>query len=226
MLRLWRVGLYAEASACIDQPPPTKTAFSIAGHFASIEDHRRDQRRLHSLSDILSVAICAVVAGADGWEDIAAFGQAKQAWFEERLKHKHGTPSSDAIRRVIARIDPAEFEHCFLSWVGSLTKKIGGAVIFIDGKTFRGCYDKDDSKATLHTVSAWANRQRLVLAQRKVDGKSNEIKAIPALLEVLDVPGCIVTLDAMGTQVAIAGARSQVWQRLLIFTFLCSRPTL
>ena len=180
------------------------TDFSIADHFASIEDHRRDQGKLHRLSDLLTIAICAVVGGAEGWQDIAAFGQAKQAWFDERLKLKHGTPSADTIRRVIARIDPAEFEKCFATWVGSLTKKIGGEVIAIDGKTFRGCYDKDDPKATLHTVSAWANTQRLVLAQRKVDSKSNEITAIPALLEVLDVAGCIVTLDAMGTQVAIA----------------------
>ena len=180
------------------------TDFSIADHFAPIEDHRRDQGKLHRLSDILTIAICAVVAGAEGWEDIAAFGQAKQAWFEERLTLKHGTPSADTIRRVIARIDPAEFERCFLSWVGRLTKKIDGEVIAIDGKTFRGCYDKDDPKATLHTVSAWANTQGLVLAQRKVDSKSNEITAIPALLEVLDVAGCIVTLDAMGTQVTIA----------------------
>lgn len=180
------------------------TDSSIAHHFATIEDHRRDQGKLHRLSDILTIAICAVVGGAEGWDDIAAFAQAKQAWFEQRLKLKHGTPSSDTIRRVIARIDPAAFERCFLSWVATVTEKIDGEVIAIDGKTFRGCYDKDDPKATLHTVSAWANTQRLVLAQRKVDSKSNEITAIPALLEVLDVAGCIVTLDAMGTQAAIA----------------------
>ncbi len=180
------------------------TKLNIADHFASIEDHRRDQGKLHRLSDILTIAICAVVGGAEGWDDIAAFAQAKQAWFEKRLKLKHGTPSSDTIRRVIAHIDPAVFERCFLSWVRSVTEKIDGEVIAIDGKTFRGCYDKDDPKATLHTVSAWANTQRLVLAQGKVDGKSNEITAIPALLDVLDVVGCIVTIDAMGTQVAIA----------------------
>ena len=180
------------------------TAFGIADHFACIEDHRRDQGKLHRLSDILTIAICAVVAGAEGWDDIAAFGHAKQAWFTQRLKLKHGMPSADTIRRVIARIDPAAFEHCFLSWVSTLTKKITGEVVALDGKTHRGSYDKDDPKARLHTVSAWANTQRLVLAQRKVDGKSNEITAIPALLEVLDVAGCIVTLDAMGTQVAIA----------------------
>ena len=128
------------------------TKLNIADHFANIEDHRRDQGKLHRLSDILTIAICAVVGGAEGWDDIAAFAQAKQAWFEERLKLKHGTPSADTIRRVIAHIDPAEFECCFLSWVGSVTEKIDGEVIAIDGKTFRGCYDKDDPKATLHTV--------------------------------------------------------------------------
>ena len=131
MRRIGGVGSYAEASVCIDpfqhHPPwPSSTWPTI---FASIEDHRRDQGKLHRLSDILTIALCAVVGGAEGWDDIAAFAQAKQAWFEERLKRKHGTPSSDTIRRVIARIDPTEFERCFLSWVRSVTEKIDGEVI-------------------------------------------------------------------------------------------------
>lgn len=179
-----------------------KDATCIAAHFDAIEDPRRDRGKLHKLNDILIIAICATIGGAEGWDDIAAFGRAKQDWFEQRLDLEHGIPSADTFRRVIALIKPRHFAQCFLCWVNAVVQDLGGDRIAIDGKTLKGSYDHP--KAAIHMVSAWANEHRLVLAQEKVDQKTNEITAIPALLEVLDLEGCIVTLDAMGTQREIA----------------------
>ena len=150
------------------------------------------------------MALCAVVAGADGWDDIATFAQAKADWLGQRLDLTHGTPSGDTFRRVLAALSPEAFAQGFVRWVEAVAQKTTGEVIAIDGKTLRRSYEKDDPKAALHMISAWACQQRLALAQENVDDKSNEITAIPALLEVLDLEGCIVTLDAMGTQTDIA----------------------
>lgn len=178
---------------------------SILAHFSILQDPRRnDWNILHPLSDIVTIALCAVLSGAEGWRDIATFGKAKQAWFTQRLKLEQGIPSPDTFRRVIAAIDPAVFADCFLSWVNAVVGKLGGGVVAIDGKTLRGSYDKDDPKAALHLVSAWADSANMILAQYKVDSKTNEITAIPTLLKVLDVEGCLVTIDAMGCQREIA----------------------
>lgn len=144
------------------------------------------------------------MTGSDGWDDIAIFAQAWQPWLTERLGLTHGAPSADTIRRVVAAIEPEAFERGFARWVEGVATKTDGEVVAIDGKSLRRSYDKDDPRAMLHMVSAWASSQRLVLAQQAVDAKSNEITAIPALLSVLDVRGCIVTIDAMGTQTEIA----------------------
>jgi len=176
----------------------------IAEHFDHIEDHRRAQGQRHRLDHILTIALCAVVSGSDGWDDAAAFAQAFEPWLTERLGLEHGVPSADTIRRVVSTISPVAFERGFARWVEGVAKKTAGEVVAIDGKSLRRSYDKDDPKAMLHMVSAWASGQRLVLAQQVVDAKSNEITAIPALLGVLDVRGCIVTIDAMGTQTDIA----------------------
>jgi predicted transposase YbfD/YdcC len=176
----------------------------IAEHFDHIEDPRRAQGRRHRLDHILTIALCAVVSGSDGWDDVAVFAQAFEPWLTERLGIKHGVPSADTIRRVVSTISPQAFERGFARWVEGVAKKTAGEVVAIDGKALRRSYDKDDPKAMLHMVSAWASAQRLVLAQQAVDAKSNEITAIPALLDVLDVRGCIITIDAMGTQTDIA----------------------
>ena len=178
---------------------------SILAHFSLLEDPRRnDWNTLHPLSNIVTIALCAVISGAEGWHDIAIFGKAKEPWFSQRLKLEHGIPSADTFRRVISSIDPAVFAECFLSWVNAVVGKLGGGVVAIDGKTLRGSYDKDDPKAALHLVSAWADSANMILAQYKVDQKTNEITAIPTLLKVLDLEGCLVTIDAMGCQHEIA----------------------
>lgn len=173
-------------------------------HFDHLDDPRRDQGKRHRLDHLLVMALCAVVAGADGWDDIATFARAKADWLGQRLDLTHGTPSGDTFRRVLAALSPEAFAQGFVRWVEAVAQKTTGEVIAIDGKTLRRSYEKDDPKAALHIISAWACQQRLVLAQEKVSDKSNEITAIPALLEVLDLKGCIVTLDAMGTQTEIA----------------------
>jgi len=176
----------------------------IADHFDHLTDPRRAQGRLHRLDHILTIALCAVVSGADGWDDIAAFADACKPWLAERLKLRHGVPSADTIRRVMSALSPQAFERGFARWVETVATRTAGEIVAIDGKTLRRSYDTDDPRAMLHMVSAWASSQQIVLAQQAVSAKSNEITAIPSLLGVLDVRGCIVTLDAMGTQTAIA----------------------
>ncbi|BCL39960.1 ISAs1 family transposase [Nostoc sp. MS1] len=146
----------------------------------------------------------AVIAGAEGWEDIEEYGISKQEWLKTFLQIPFGIPSPDTFRRVFERINPKEFEQCFREWVQSLIEKLGVEVVAIDGKTHRGSYDRESQLKALHTVSAWSSEHRLVLGQTKVTEKSNEITAIPALLEMLDISGCIITIDAMGTQKSIA----------------------
>jgi len=174
---------------------------SILAHFSLIEDPRRNHwNTLHGLYDILTIALCAVLGGADGWDDIADFGRSKHAFFTDKLNLEHGLPSSDTFRRVLASIDPECFATCFLSWIEAAVGELGGDFVGIDGKTLRGSYEKDDPKAAIHMVSAWAHANRMILAQYKVESKSNEITAIPKLLEMLDLTGCLVTIDAMGCQ--------------------------
>jgi predicted transposase YbfD/YdcC len=173
-------------------------------NFIGIKDPRVDRTKLHLLSDIISIAVLAVIAGAQGWEDIEEYGLNKQAWLETFLELPFGIPSPDTFRRVFERIDPKELEKSFQRWVQSLVEKLGLEVVAIDGKTHRGSYDRKSELKALHTVGAWASEHRLVLGQTKVNCKSNEITAIPALLEMLDLSGCIITIDAMGTQTAIA----------------------
>jgi predicted transposase YbfD/YdcC len=152
----------------------------------------------------LVIAICAVIAGADNWEDVAAFGQAKIDWFKTFLELPNGIPSHDTFNRVFARLDPQQFQDSFLRWMSAVSEVIGGQVIAIDGKVLRRSHDRGTGKAAIDMVSAWATANRLVLGQVKVDEKSNEITAIPQLLAALEVSGCIVTIDAIGCQTEIA----------------------
>jgi len=176
----------------------------LTKHFAQLTDPRRGTLRYHKFMDIIVIAICAVTCGADDYEAIAEFGRAKVEWFQTFLELPNGIPAHDTFWRVFEALNPEQFQHCFLRWMAGVRKAIGKEVIALDGKRLRRSYAKEDDKAAIHMVSAWATANRLVLGQQKVDAKSNEITAIPELLRALDLQGCIVTIDAMGCQTAIA----------------------
>lgn len=183
---------------------PKQPLGPLATSFASLLDPRVERTKHHQLLDIVLIAICAVVCGAEGWVEVAAFGRAKKKWLKRFLALPHGIPSHDTFGRVFAALDAAEFQRCFLEWVQAVNVLTAGQVVAIDGKTLRRSHDQRQGKAALHLVSAWATANRLVLGQVAVDAKSNEITAIPELLRLLDLKGCIVTIDAAGTQTAIA----------------------
>jgi predicted transposase YbfD/YdcC len=176
---------------------------SLQSIFETIEDPRIERTKRHDLLNIILIAILGVLCGADGWVDIESFGKTKEPWLKSFLELPNGIPSHDTFGRVFARIAPKQFEECFLQWVRSVQEKLSG-VIALDGKTLRRSHDASNGKKALHLVSAWAVDNRLVLGQVSVDEKSNEITAIPELLRLLALEGCIVTIDAMGTQRAIA----------------------
>ncbi len=180
------------------------TPGNLLEHFADLTDPRVERTKLHQLLDILVMAMCATICGAEGWEDFAEFGKAKREWFETFLELPNGIPSPDTFRRVLQRLDPKEFEACFLRWVQSVNKLASGQVVALDGKQLRSSRDTAASLSAIHMVSAWACENRLVLGQVKVDEKSNELTAIPELLRALALTGCIVTIDAMGCQTRIA----------------------
>src|SRR5437660_3822039 len=172
-------------------------------YFGGIEDPRVERTKQHKLLDIIIIAICGVICGAEGWVNIEEFGKEKEAWLKTLLELPNGIPSHDTFGRVFARLDPVKFEACFFQWVQSLSATIAG-VIAIDGKTLRRSHDQAKGKKALHMVSAWAAENRLVLAQVAVEEKSNEITAIPLLLRQLALSGCLITIDAMGAQKEIA----------------------
>src|SRR5512144_2828364 len=182
----------------------TDQGVSFAHHFADLTDPRVERTRLHELLDIVAVAICAVVAGAETWEHIEQFARAKYAWLKAFLALPNGVPSHDTIARVFARLDPDEFQRAFLGWIEALQEATGRRVIALDGKTLRRSFDRAKGKSALHLVHAWATANHLLLGQVAVDEKPNEITAIPELLKVLELSGAIVTIDAMGCQKEIA----------------------
>lgn len=177
---------------------------ALIEHFSSLADQRCVLKRRHILQEMIVIAIAAMLCGADGWVAIAAFGRAKQTWLEEFLTLPHGIPSHDTFGRVFGMLEPAAFEACFRAWVESICDLIPGEVVAIDGKTLRRSHNRSKGLAALHVVSAWASANRVVLGQVATEAKSNEITAIPRLLELLHLNGCIVTIDAMGCQVKIA----------------------
>lgn len=181
-----------------------KPSVSLLEHFKNLEDPRAQHLIEHQLLDIIAITICAVICGAETWVDIESYGRAKEEWLRKFLQLPNGIPSHDTIARLFAALNPEALQQCFLSWVQAIAQLTSGEVIAIDGKALRHSYGNGDKKGAIHMVSAWASTNRLVLGQVKVDEKSNEITAIPQLLSVLDLNGCIVTLDAMGTQKAIA----------------------
>jgi len=173
-------------------------------HFAEVQDPRMDRTRRHKLVDILFIAVAAVIAGADGFVEIEVYGERKHEWLKRFLELPNGIPSHDTFGRVFAAIDGQQLKECFLQWIGTIAKTVGGEVIAVDGKTARRSFDRTNGTSAIHVVSAWASENRIVLGQVKVDGKSNEITAIPQLLSVLEIQNCIITIDAMGCQRAIA----------------------
>ncbi len=182
------------------EPNPAAT---IAVHFSKLADPRRYNSR-HLLHDIIVIAVCAAICGADDWVAVADFGRAKHSWFAEFLKLPHGIPSHDTFGDVFRLLDPEQFRNCFIQWVSAVNTVTAGQVVPIDGKKLRRSHDHTLGKAAIHMVSAWAAENHVVLGQVKVDAKSNEITAIPQLLDLLEISGCIVTIDAMGCQKAIA----------------------
>ncbi len=181
-----------------------KPSPAIIAHFAVLEDPRIERHKRHKLSDILVIAVCAVLCGAESFPAIEDFGQTRYEWLKQFLELPGGIPSHDTFNRVFRLLDPLQFQACFLSWMQAVGEETQGEVVAIDGKTLRRSFDKGTAKRAIHMVSAWATENGVVLGQRKVDAKSNEIPAIPELLDLLALKGCIVTIDAMGCQRAIA----------------------
>lgn len=177
---------------------------ALGRYFGELDDPRVDRTRLHKFIDILVIGICTVICGGDDYASMAAFGRAKEAWLRTILELPNGIPSHDTFWRVFSALDAEQFQDCFLEWMAAINDATNGEIIALDGKQLRRSHDKSNGKAAIHMVSAWATSNRLVLGQVKVDEKSNEIKAIPELLERLDLQGCLVTIDAMGCQVDIA----------------------
>jgi predicted transposase YbfD/YdcC len=177
---------------------------SLLKHFQDLEDPRIERTKKHLLTDIISLSICAVIAGADGWEEIEDFGHDKLDWLKKFLQLPNGVPSHDTISRVFRRIKPQAFQECFLRWTRALQDKLGLKLVAIDGKTLRRSHDRHTARNALHLVSAWSVENHLTLGQEAVDQKSNEITAIPELLQLLELAGAIVTIDAMGCQKNIA----------------------
>ena len=175
----------------------------IQDHFTELTDPRR-RKVIYPLLNVVVIAVCAVIGGADDFVAIAEFGRKKRAWLAKFLDLKNGIPSHDRFNAILAAIKPAEFEKCLLSWITALHDVTDGQVIAIDGKTLRRSFDASSNKSAIHMVSAWATQNHISLGQVVVDAKSNEITAIPKLLEILELSGSLVTIAAMGCQVEIA----------------------
>ena len=168
---------------------------SIVEHFQSLEDPRIERSRKHRLIDILVIALCTLLSGGEGFQDMELFGKSKCAWLQTFLALPHGIPSHDTFGRVFACLNPRRFQECFLAWTQAVAQLTQGALISLDGKTVRASFDRATASSPLHMLSAWCSEQGgLVLGQLKTEAKSNEITAIPELLQLLAIKGCIVTI--------------------------------
>ena len=177
---------------------------TISQHFSSLKDPRIQLKTRHKLIDIIIITICAVICGADDWTEVVDYAKAKRDWLKTFLELPHGIPSHDTFGRVFSLLRPEEFDRCFISWIHAVFKITDGQTVAIDGKTLRRSHDHSSNKAAIHMVGAWAAQTGITLGQVKTEDKSNEITAIPELLKLLEVKGCIVTIDAMGCQKEIA----------------------
>ena len=183
--------------------PVVKTPKSLLDHINIIPDPRMKNKCLHKLEDVVMISICAILCGADDWNSIAGFGTSKKDWFLEFIELPNGIPSHDTFRRLFSILSPDVFRDFFSGWVRDIAGVVNG-VVAIDGKTIRRSHDKRLGIGAIHMVSAWAADNRIVLGQVKTEEKSNEITAIPKLLKILALKGCIITIDAMGCQKAIS----------------------
>ena len=190
--------------AILEVAMPKKPLEAMEEHFSKVTDPRVDRTKEHKLIDMIAIAICAVICGAEGWVDMELFGKSKLPWLKTFLELPNGIPSHDTFGRVFSMIDAQQFQLAFYEWVWAVNDIIQGQIINIDGKCLRGSHDERLGKRAIYMVSAWAAENEIVLGQRKVDEKSNEITAIPELLKLLAISGCIVTIDAIGTQTNIA----------------------
>jgi predicted transposase YbfD/YdcC len=172
--------------------------------FSELEDPRQAGKIAYPFFDVVFLTVCATIGGAQGWEDIELFGEAHLEWLQRNGLFHNGLPVHDTIARIISRIQPEQFQNAFVRWMQAISMRTNGELIAIDGKTLRSSYDRDNRQSTIHMVSAFAARNRLVLGQVKTQGKSNEITAIPELLALLDIKGCLLSIDAMGCQTEIA----------------------
>ena len=179
-------------------------ASGIMGYFSIVRDPRVQKRKKHNLVDILVIAICAVMCGAEGWEEMERYGRSKESWLRTFLELPHGIPSDDTFARVFSIIDPIEFQRCFAAWVAAMRGDLKGLTVAIDGKTLRHSFNRATGKNAIHLVSAWVVENQVVLGQLKVDEKSNEITAVPKLIDMLNIQGSTVTTDAMGCQKELA----------------------
>lgn len=177
---------------------------SLLGYFVDLEDPRIERNRKHPLMNIITIAILGVICGADNWVDIERYGEAKREWLGEILDLSNGIPSHDTFGRVFRWLDAEQFQRRFIAWTQRLCQLTPGQLVSFDGKKIRRSHNHRHERAGIWMVSAWASDNRMVLGQRKVDDKSNEITAIPELLALLDLSGCVVSVDALGSQTAIA----------------------
>jgi predicted transposase YbfD/YdcC len=177
---------------------------TLQEHFSSVEEPRVEYLVTHNLLEVIVIAICAVICGANDWVAVVHWAETKEHWLKQHLKLEHGIPSHDTFRRLFLCLNPEQFQHSFMSWINHVFKVTGGQVIAIDGKEMHGSKSAKLGRKAIDMVSAWATTNQLVLGQQKVDEKSNEITAIPKLLKLLNLEGCLVTIDAMGCQTEIA----------------------
>lgn len=177
---------------------------AFSQYFGDLQDPRQSAKISYPLFDVLFLTVCATIAGAEGWEDIEDFGEAHFQWFQQKGLFTSGLPVHDTIARVISRLDPRQFQQCFINWMQAITERSDGELIAIDGKVLRGSYNRESRQSTIHMVSAFATANGVVMGQLKTNAKSNEITAIPELLNLLDIKGCLISIDAIACQTNIA----------------------